>query len=164
MQIPDEKAPEIIEVSYSKAKQLAKKPMSEKQSQNIQKLVEMNRLKWETQKKVKDEQFKKMQSEQEAKSTKVLVKPKRIYPPRLKKQQEPEYEEEEEDISDQEEESEQEVYQNKPKPKQPPKPNKPTTPAPRPDLVAMKQKLEQLETQLKPTNAYSNLAFKFWKG
>lgn len=176
MQIPDEKAPEIIEVSYSKAKQLAKRPMSAKQQENIQRLVEMNRVKWEAQKKIKDEQFKKMQAAQEEKSTKVLVKPKRIYPPRTKQapKENPKYKDEYEETSEESEklelldehsDEEVEVYQNKPKPKQPPaKPNKPATPAPRPDLLAMKKQLEQLENQLKPTNAYSGLAVKFWKG
>lgn len=175
MAIPDEKAPEIIEVSYSKAKQLAKRPMSAKQQENIQKLVEMNKVKWEAQKKIKDEQFKKMQAAQEEKTTKVLVKPKRIYPPRTKQapKQNPKYKEEYEETSEEEEvlqlenseEEEEEVYQNKPKPKQPPtKPNKPSTPAPRPDIIAMRQKLEQLENQLKPSNTYSGLAVKFWKG
>lgn len=194
MAIPDEKAPEIIEVSYSKAKQLAKRPMSAKQQENIQRLVEMNKVKWEAQKKIKDEQFKKMQAEQEQKSTKILVKPKRIYPPRSGNSKEfsggcshssgvqprtkqapkqnPKYQNDEEETSDEEvlqlensEEEEEEVYQNKPKPKQPPtKPNKPSTPAPRPDIIAMRQKLEQLENQLKPSNTYSGLAVKFWKG
>ena len=173
MAIPDEKAPEIIEVSYSKAKQLAKRPMSAKQQENIQRLVEMNKLKWEAQKKVKDEQYKKYQAEQEEKSTKVLVKPKRIYPPRVKQapKENPKYKDEYEETSEEsevlhlDEHSDEEVYQNKPKPKQPPtKPTKPTPPTPRPDIIAMRQKLEQLENQLKPSNAYSGLAVKFWKG
>lgn len=168
MHIPDEKAPEIIEVSYSKAKQLAKKPMSDKQQANIQRLVEMNRVKWEAQKKVKDEQFKKLQAEKEQSSTKVLVKPKRIYPPRVKqapKEDPVEYASEEEHDYEDEEEEDEAIYQ-KPKaaPKPKPKPNRPNTELPRDDIHAMRQKLQLLESQLKPTNAYSGLASKFWKG
>jgi hypothetical protein len=173
MQIPDEKAPEIIEVSYSKAKQLAKKPMSDKQQANIQRLVEINRAKWEAQKKIKDEQYKKLQSEKEQASTKVLVKPKRIYPPRTKQapKHQPEYETDSDDvISFESDEEEEEVYQAQPKPKAKAKPSQPNRPpqaptVPRPDIQAMKSKLEQLENQLKPqSNAYSGLASKFWKG
>lgn len=175
LEIPDEKAPEIIEVSYSKAKQLSKRPMSEKQKENIQKLVEMNRVKWEAQKKIKDEQFKKLQAEKEQSSTKVLVKPKRIYPPREKKQapkNNPQYESDSEDAislgSDEQDDDDQEVYQKSKRPPKvyPQKPNRPPQQAPRPDIQAMKSKLEQLENQLKPqvSNAYSGLASKFWKG
>lgn len=176
MQIPDEKAPEIIEVSYSKAKQLAKKPMSDKQKSNIQKLVEMNRLKWEAQKKFKDEEFKKMQAQKEQTSTKVLVKPKRIYPPRVKQapKSDPtlnEYEDSEDvvtfpddDDDDEEEDDDVQSYQNKPKPKAPPKPTRPTPPPSKPNVSELKMKLQQLENQLNPSNAYSGLANKFWKG
>jgi hypothetical protein len=44
------KPKEIIEFSYSEVKKLAKRPMSDKQKENVSKLVEANRLKWEAKK------------------------------------------------------------------------------------------------------------------
>lgn len=118
--IEEDKKPEIIEVSFSQAKQLAKKPMTDKQKEHVQKMVEMNRLKWEAQKKAKEEHYKKLQEQEEAK-TKVLVKPKRIYPPRKQAPKNDKIDESEEEVqleSSEEESSEEESYQKKP-PKQP---------------------------------------------
>lgn len=82
--VPNEKTPEIIEVSYTQAKKLMKKPMTEAQKLNAQRLVEMNRIKWEANKKAKEDLYKQQQAQIEATTTKVLVKPKRIYPPKEK--------------------------------------------------------------------------------
>lgn len=120
--IEEEKKPEIIEVSFSQAKQLAKRPMTDKQKEHVQKMVEMNRIKWEAQKKAKEEHYKKLQEQEDAK-TKVLVKPKRIYPPRKPIKNAPKndkIDESEEEVSiaslesSEEESSEEEVYQKKP--------------------------------------------------
>jgi hypothetical protein len=121
--VEDNKKPEIIEVSFSQAKQLAKKPMTEKQNQHVQKMVEMNRIKWQAQKEAKEAHYKKLQDEEDAK-TKVLVKPKRIYPPRKSIKNAPKndkIDESEEEIqlesseeSSEDESSEEEVYQKKP--------------------------------------------------
>ena len=122
--VEDNKKPEIIEVSFSQAKQLAKKPMTEKQNQHVQKMVEMNRIKWQAQKEAKEAHYKKLQDEEDAK-TKVLVKPKRIYPPRKPVKNAPKndkIDESEEEVqlesseeeSSEDESSEEEVYQKKP--------------------------------------------------
>lgn len=73
--------PEIIEVSHTQGKKMLKKPMSEKQKANVDKLVEANRLKWELKKQEKEESIKKLSEDK----IKVVVKPKRIYPVKSKK-------------------------------------------------------------------------------
>jgi hypothetical protein len=93
--------------------------MTEKQNQHVQKMVEMNRIKWQAQKEAKEAHYKKLQDEEDSK-TKVLVKPKRIYPPRKPVKNAPkndkidESEEEVELESSEDESSEEEVYQKKP--------------------------------------------------
>lgn len=96
---------EIIEVSYSEAKKLAKKPMSDKQKENVAKLVEANRLKWEAKKKAAEEANKAKEEEEDQRKTSIVVKPKRVYPPRTKQapKQDPKYEDEYEDESDESE-------------------------------------------------------------
>ena len=70
----------IIEVSYSKAKQLMKQPreMSEKQRDNIQRLVAMNKEKKEERDRLKQEQERSIR-QQAAPKQKLIVKPKRIF-------------------------------------------------------------------------------------
>jgi hypothetical protein len=88
---------EPISVSYSKAKVLTKeenrKVLSEAQSEHVRKLVEANRIKWEAKRQQKEkEKEEAMKRETEALKEKlaneevveVVVKPKRIYPPRKK--------------------------------------------------------------------------------
>ena len=88
---------EPITVSYSKAKELTraekKKVLSAAQSEHVQKLVEANRLKWEAKRQEK-ERAKEEAIKREAEALKekianeevveVIVKPKRVYPPRKK--------------------------------------------------------------------------------
>jgi hypothetical protein len=90
---------EIIEVSYSEAKKLAKKPMSDKQKENVAKLVEANRLKWEAKKKAAETVQKVREEEEDQRKTTIVVKPKRVYPPRVKQapKEDPKYEDEYED-------------------------------------------------------------------
>jgi hypothetical protein len=77
IEVEEEKVmPEVIEISHTQAKKLTKKPMSEKQQANINKLVEANRLKWEQKKKEKEEAERKLNEDK----VKVVVKPKRVYP------------------------------------------------------------------------------------
>jgi hypothetical protein len=78
IEVEEERAPQIIEVSHTQAKKLVKKPMSDKQKENVNRLVEMNRQKWEAKKKEKED---KERQESESK-VKVVVKPKRVYPSR----------------------------------------------------------------------------------
>lgn len=150
-----EEEPEIVEVSYTQAKKLAKKPMSEKQAQNVAKLVEANRLKWEAQKKAKEEHYKKLQ-EEEAKKPKVLVKPKRIYPPRTK--QAPKTDDDVIEFSDEDsdEESDEDVYQvSKAKPKVVSKSK----------VKAVEQKIEEVKQQVvqqKPVSKYNGMMRSFW--
>ena len=76
-----EEIPEILEVSHTQGKKMLKKPMSEKQKANVDKLVEANRLKWEQKKQQKEESIKKLSEDK----IKVVVKPKRVYPVKSKK-------------------------------------------------------------------------------
>ena len=101
------KPKEIIEVSYSEAKKLAKRPMSDKQKENVSKLVEANRLKWEAKKQQQEDARREREEEEDRKKTTVVVKPKRVYPPRKKQapKEDPVYEEE---FEEEEEEDEQE--------------------------------------------------------
>jgi hypothetical protein len=100
--IPNEKADEMpITLSYSQARALAKQlrpPPSEKQKEHIAKLVEANKLKWQQQKEQKEVENKQKQEEIARTTTKIVVKPKRIYKPKLAPQVEQvEYEEVEEE-------------------------------------------------------------------
>lgn len=74
-----------IELSYTQAKKLVKKEMTAKQKESVEKLVALNRQKWEAKKKAKEEEDAKRKAELEEKSTAVIVKPKRIYKKRLPK-------------------------------------------------------------------------------
>ena len=162
IQVPDERTPDIVEVSYTQAKKLVKKPMSDKQAMNVQKMVEMNRIKWEAQKQAKEKLFKEQQAQIEATTTKYVVKPKRIYPPREKQiKQAPKYAPEpiyEEDSDD--ESSDDEIQYTKPKPK--------------PKLKHIEQKMERikaLDSQIKEIkqqpppqqSQYAAMLSKFWK-
>jgi len=165
---------EIIEVSYSEAKKLAKKPMSDKQKENVAKLVEANRLKWEAKKKAAEEAHKAKEEEEDQRKTSIVVKPKRVYPPRVKQapKQEPKYEDEYEDESD---ESEPELERSFTK--EPPRKVK-AEKAPKQknsnvdlyqqnqDLMNKLQKLKQIDealTRMQPAdNKYLNLLKNRW--
>lgn len=73
---------EPVQVSYTQAKKLVKREMSEKQKANVEKLVAINRKKWEEKRKQKEEEIKKQNEETK---TAIIVKPKRIYKNRNKK-------------------------------------------------------------------------------
>lgn len=80
-------------VSYTEAKKMVKKPMSEAQSAHVAKMVEANRAKWEEKRKAKED-AQKAQTEamrkqiEEDEVEEVVVLPKRVYPPRKKKVEE----------------------------------------------------------------------------
>lgn len=83
-----------IQISYTQAKKLMKKEMSEKQRAHTEKLAEANRLRWEQKKAEKmkqlEEQVKKELEEKEQKKKsgqlhEVIVKPKRVYKNVIKK-------------------------------------------------------------------------------
>lgn len=177
LEVENERAPEIIEVSYSKAKQMAKRPMSEKQKENMQKLIEANRLKWENKKKEKEMQYQKYMEEREEKTTKVVVKPKRIYPPREKqshypkedkdivvsKQRPVHYQPDYEEDSDDDTSSDERIYQAKPKPKAPPAP-KPTKPVQHERIKEIEHKINSIQVSLseKPQSKYGSVMSKFF--
>lgn len=134
------KPKEIIEVSYSEAKKLAKRPMSDKQKENVSKLVEANRLKWEAKKQQQEDAQREREEEEDRKKTTVVVKPKRVYPPRKKQapKEDPIYEEEEyEDETDEEDE----IQQAAP-------PKKLAAKKQQPDNTALQQQNQQLMQKL----------------
>ncbi len=101
-----------ITVSYSQAKKLAKKEMSEKQSEHVKKMVEANRKRWEEKKQAKEQALqeevkKQVEQVEQAKKNKdvqeVVVLPKRVYKRKPKI------------IEESEEESEEEIIEVKPK-------------------------------------------------
>jgi len=165
---------EIIEVSYSEAKKLAKKPMSDKQKENVAKLVEANRLKWEAKKKAAEEAHKAKEEEEDQRKTSIVVKPKRVYPPRTKQapKENPKYEDAYEDESEADE-SEPELERSFTK--QPPRKAK-ADKAPKKqnidlyqqnqDLMNKLQKLKQIDealTRMQPAdNKYLNLLKNRW--
>ena len=59
IEVEEVNMPEIFEVSHTQGKKMLKKPMSEKQKANVDKLVEANRLKWEQKKTRKTRDHKK---------------------------------------------------------------------------------------------------------
>ena len=164
----------IIEVSYSKAKQLMKKPreMSEKQRDNIQRLVAMNKEKKEERDRLKQEQemSTRQQAAPPAPKQKLIVKPKRIF---KKKQELPPHSkvanyvglppaiedastQESEEYDDETDEEVEEVQTFKrPQPK--PKINK---------IVEMESKLKQIEQSInKPVqkiSKYDSMMSKFF--
>ena len=85
LSVPDEKLPPVVELSHTQAKKLVKREMTEKQKEHVQKMIEANKLKWEAKKKEKEEVAKKAKQEKEEKETVIVVKPKRVYPPRKSK-------------------------------------------------------------------------------
>lgn len=94
---------EPIQITYTQAKKLVKKEMTEKQKANVERLIALNRKKWEDKKqlleqKKAEEQKKRLADEEETKTT-VIVKPKRIYKPRLSQTKANE-DDEEEDYDD----------------------------------------------------------------
>ena len=155
--VPHERTPEIIEVSYTQAKKLMKKPMSDAQKLNAERLVAMNRVKWEAKKKATEDLYKKQQAQIEATTTKVLVKPKRVYPPKPTKQApkyapEPESEEESQ-------ESDSDVQYSAPK-------------QPQVKVKHVEKKLQKIQEidnkineikQVQPVSTYGNLLSKFWR-
>ena len=163
IQVPDEKTPEIIEVTYTQAKKLMKKEPTEAQKLNAQRLVEMNRVKWEAKKKAKEELFKQQQEELEARTTKVVVKPKRIYPSREKPVKQapkhdpqPQYESESDDETASDDSD---IQYTKPKP-------------PQVKVKHVEKKLQKIQeidnkiNEIKTNNqqsTYSALLSKFWK-
>ena len=159
LEIPQE---HIIEVSYSKAKQLMKKPreMSEKQRDNIQRLVAMNKEKKEERDRLKQEQERAVQQQAlpPAPKQKLIVKPKRIFkkkqelPPAI---QDASTQESEEYDDETDEEVEEVQTFKRPQPK--PKINK---------IVEMESKLKQIEQSInKPVqkiSKYDNMMSKFF--
>lgn len=120
--VPDDKLKleeKPIQVSYTQAKKLVKKEMTDKQKANIEKLVEMNRIKWEERKKQKEEEQKKQQAQKEEQElethTKVIVKPKRIYPKREKKPKKEIMEESESEVDASESDEEYQLRKTKKK-------------------------------------------------
>jgi hypothetical protein len=93
--IPNEKVNDApITISYAQAKQLAKSlrpAMTDKQREHVNKLVEMNKKKWE------EKNLKKQEEEQLklANSTPIVVRPKKVYKKKIIQQVEPEEVEEE---------------------------------------------------------------------
>jgi hypothetical protein len=87
-------------LSYTQAKKLVKKEMTPKQQEHIEKLKAMNKERWNTSAKKKEEELKekiRKELEEEMKGKQqVIVEPKKVYKPRVKKP-EPEEEEEEEE-------------------------------------------------------------------
>jgi hypothetical protein len=163
LEIPQE---HIIEVSYSKAKQLVKKPreMSEKQRDNIQRLVAMNKKKREEAQALKEAS---QPPKPPAPTQKIIVKPKRVF----KKQNLPPAIEDastqESDDYDDESDEEEEEQTIAPPPKQPkPRPNRPTQPNPGNNrLQEMEMKLRDIEQKIiKPVQQtkYDNLYSKFF--
>jgi hypothetical protein len=157
LNVPNEKAPEVVEITYTQAKKLNKKPMSEKQAAAAAKLVELNRIKWEQRKKEKEEQEAMKQQQIEESTVKYVVKPKRVYPKKApkKREPEPEPESESESESDSEEEEQQPVYQ---KPKSKPKKEKLV------EINTRIQKLEEINNTLKNinNNPYASMIGKFY--
>ena len=153
-------------ISYTQAKKLNKRPMTDKQKEHVQQMVEANRQKWEAKRKEKEEQQQQQQQQREEmikeqKITPVKVLPKRVYPPRTKKAPKTDtelneiYEE-----SSSTDESEYEIVYKTPKTK-----NKNTSD----ELEIIKQKTELLkqyqaiksqpqpQPQPQPTNRYLNM-------
>ena len=164
IQVPDEKTPEIIEVSYTQAKKMMKKPPTEGQKLNAQRLVEMNRVRWEAKKKAKEELYKQQQAEIEARTTRVVVKPKRIYPPKVKqapkKQPEQIYESTSESDDDTASDDSDIQYS---------KPPKPVAKVKVKHVEKKLQKIQEIDNkinEIKQNNqqsTYSALLSKFWK-
>lgn len=112
--VPVEKLQKPLTVSHAQAKKLVKRAMTEKQSENVKKMVESNRQKWELIKASKEEALKKEVSDQVEKTQlakenktvqEVVVLPKRIYKKRkVLSQQESESESYLTDSSEEEEE------------------------------------------------------------
>ena len=171
----------IIEVSYSKAKQLTKKPysMSEKQRENIQRLVARNKEKQAERQQQKEEQEALIKQQQaEVPKQKIIVKPKRVfkkqeypmsneYIEQKIKQQHDEESEEEDDDDDDFEETEIELKPVKPIVK--PKPTKPipipTNPKSNSKLIEMENKLKQIEQSINnpiQNNKYSSMYSSFF--
>lgn len=156
-------------VSYSEAKKLVKKPMSEAQSAHVKKMVEANKLKWEQQRKAKEESqkaqtetLKKQIEEEEVEE--VIVLPKRVYPPRKPKTAPVEIVKPKKKkivyVEESESEEESEVsYENEveelPKPK--PKPKAKIINKVNETHEAIKKIDEVLQSVNKPFNRYSNL-------
>lgn len=185
--IPDEKQQEeqkVVEISYTQAKQLSKKPLSEKQQAHVEKLKEQNKIKWQAIRENKEEQKKKQEEEEKKKleEAKVIYKvaPKREYkkeapkvdfnkqqvkqnlPPSKANDDVLEFESESE-TSDETETSEEEIVVKKPKQKQKQKKqddkgqylNK---------LVEMENRLKEIQQKVKPNdNKYSSLMSKMFK-
>jgi hypothetical protein len=164
--IPNEKMeekPEIIEVSYTQAKKLTKKPMTEGQKLNAERLVALNRVKWETKRIEKEALKKQEQEEQEKTHTKVYVKPKRIYPPRKTKA---EIKEESEESDNNEPNSETDSSDDEIQYKKPP------PPPPKIKVKHVEQKIQKIEEinkkiddmkKYQPANNYADMLSRFWK-
>lgn len=158
---------EIIEVSYTEAKKLAKRPMSDKQKENVAKLVEANRIKWEAKKKAMDDARRAKEEAENQTKTTVVVKPKRVYPPRKKQapKSEPEYEEYEEDSEDEEPHTEQPAPKRAVTRKQA-QPDNQALLQQNQELMAKLNKLKQIDdalTRMNPAeNKYFNLLKNRW--
>jgi hypothetical protein len=141
----------VMEISQNQAKKLTKKPMSEKQQENVNRLIEANRQKWALQKtamKVKEEK-------QADSKIQVVVKPKRVYPSRKKVAQAPPSESESESEESEESEESDNKYQKqkaKPKPKARKQENKKNE---------LTEKLDELESRIKE-NQNNTVGFRFF--
>jgi hypothetical protein len=176
LMVPDDKMIEKpIELTYTQAKKLVKREMTEKQKAHVQKMVEANRLKWEAKKKAKEEVSRAKQEQEEETKTRVIVKPKRMYNRQPKAQHHPtddqidsedevifqrskkklkqvsESEPESEPESESESESEEEI-QKVAKPKR----SKKTINKVEKKLEALK-KIDETLNQIQPTNKYLSL-------
>ena len=166
----------IIEVSYSKAKQLMKQPreMSEKQRDNIQRLVAMNKEKKEERDRLKQEQERsiRQQAAPPAPKQKLIVKPKRIF---KKKQELPPAiqdasTQESDDYDDETDEEVEEVQTFKrPQPRGTPSQLEVASGQPKPKInkiVEMESKLKQIEQSInKPVqkiSKYDSMMSKFF--
>jgi hypothetical protein len=145
IEVEEEKVP-VIEITQNQAKKLTKKPLSEKQQANIDKLIEANRQKWA----LKKAQLEEKKAEESEKKVKVVVKPKRIYPPRSKKVEEV-YESD--SATEESEEEEVEPTYQKPKPRKVIK---------KKQSDEIKNKLEQIETKLKDSQPINTVGFRFF--
>lgn len=81
LNVPDDKI-DVKQITHNEAKQIIKQmkqPQSQKQKDHMQKLIELNRIKWESKKIEKKEIQERLLKEQLETHTSVIVKPKRTY-------------------------------------------------------------------------------------
>ena len=153
--------PEVIEITYNQAKKLfktdePKKERTEKQKETAQKLVEMNRIKWEMKKKEREEEDKLRQAELEAQRTRIVIKPKRVYPSRKKHL--PAKDEDITDGSSEEENTEEDSIQVK---KKAPATKTKTIEKNLQKMQAIEEVLQKVKAQ--PANKYAEMMSRYFK-